>query len=633
MSNSTKRSPSRSAAPVPSNAATDDPSIGVSPGTGTIQNDDSATLTIDDVSMDEGDSGTTIFIFTLRLDNPVDVLAVSVRFDTSDGSATAPADYRAIVPSSLFFSGQKGLLFVSVAGENLVELDETFFVNLGAISAGGRDVTYGDNQGEGTIVNDDAATVSIDDVSLAEGDAGTTTFSFTISLDNPVDVPVMVDVDTADAAALAGLDYTAVAGGLATVPALSLGTTIDVPVIGENLVELDENFFVDLSNIDATGRDVTFGDDQGEGTVVNDDVATQAPIFDPADLLPVGDAPIFLDEDQDNIEDGIDTQPGVFSNDFVSGGDPFSVGGTGTVLDRGDQALGLEIAGFNSVQISSAGGGAAPALIEIDGVVLSVGDGDSLVVSPGSVVVAVAAGPVEAGVAGVSVSIPADTTATIDDLGDGSVSVSNAENSAAALVVTIDGQDDLLVLPGESWTVGVGVLPVADVPLDGLVTDLIAGVNLVGWISAPTTSAALLGANPALTAIWVLRAGDWIVDAEILPASLRPNIVIAPGDGLFIVVVGAASIEADPVDLSGIALPTLTTGLNLLGWTGGSTTAADLIAANAAIDTLWVLINGEWLLDSPRLPDVARTAIDITAGTGIVIGATTGVDLVGGIPT
>src|SRR3712207_8684373 len=38
-----------------------------------------------------------------------------------------------------------------------------------------------DNQGVGTIENDDAVTLSIDDVSLAEGDVGTTSFVFTIT--------------------------------------------------------------------------------------------------------------------------------------------------------------------------------------------------------------------------------------------------------------------------------------------------------------------------------------------------------------------------------------------------------------------------------------------------------------------
>ena len=54
----------------------------------------------------------------------------------------------------------------------VVEPDESFTVDLSNPSG----ATIADGQGLGTILNDDAATLSIDDVSLAEGGAGTSTF-------------------------------------------------------------------------------------------------------------------------------------------------------------------------------------------------------------------------------------------------------------------------------------------------------------------------------------------------------------------------------------------------------------------------------------------------------------------------
>ena len=87
---------------------------------------------------------------------------------------------------------------VTINGDDIVELDENFFVNLSSILAGGRDVTFADNQGEGTIENDDQASISIDDVSVVEGDVGTTNAVFTVTLNSTVDAAVTVDFITND---------------------------------------------------------------------------------------------------------------------------------------------------------------------------------------------------------------------------------------------------------------------------------------------------------------------------------------------------------------------------------------------------------------------------------------------------
>src|SRR3989442_1766396 len=57
-------------------------------GVGTIVNDDSRpTVSISDVSQDEGDSGKTPFAFVVSLSNPSDQ-PVTVNYSTVDGSAT-----------------------------------------------------------------------------------------------------------------------------------------------------------------------------------------------------------------------------------------------------------------------------------------------------------------------------------------------------------------------------------------------------------------------------------------------------------------------------------------------------------------------------------------------------------------
>ena len=116
-----------------------------------------------------------------------------------------------------------------------------------------------DDTGIGTITNDDLANVTIDNVTMAEGDpAGSTTFTFTISQSALSSTATMVDYDTSNVTAMAGSDYTAVAITTAMIPAGMTSTTVDVTVSRDLLVEADETFNVNLSNlVAAAGISIT----------------------------------------------------------------------------------------------------------------------------------------------------------------------------------------------------------------------------------------------------------------------------------------------------------------------------------------------------------------------------------------
>ncbi len=60
---------------------------------------------------------------------------------------------------------------VPVLGDTVIESDETFNVNL----SGPTNATLADAQAAGTILNDDFPTLSIGDVTVTEGNSGTTT--------------------------------------------------------------------------------------------------------------------------------------------------------------------------------------------------------------------------------------------------------------------------------------------------------------------------------------------------------------------------------------------------------------------------------------------------------------------------
>ncbi len=108
---------------------------------------------IGDATVLEGDASTTPAVFTVTL-SASSPTPVTVNYATADGTATVGNnDYQAASGTLTFAPGQTArALTVSVVGDVAVEPDETFFVNLSALSGGG---TITDAQGDGLILNDD----------------------------------------------------------------------------------------------------------------------------------------------------------------------------------------------------------------------------------------------------------------------------------------------------------------------------------------------------------------------------------------------------------------------------------------------------------------------------------------------
>jgi hypothetical protein len=125
-----------------------------------------------------------------------------------------------------------------------------------------------DGDGTGTITNDDAApSFAIDDVTHDEGNAGTTSYTFTVTKTGTTALTSSVDFEVQDdTATLADHDYQATAGTL-TFGANETIKQITVLVNGDTTYEADETFIVHLSNAIGT----TIGDADGIGTIVNDD--------------------------------------------------------------------------------------------------------------------------------------------------------------------------------------------------------------------------------------------------------------------------------------------------------------------------------------------------------------------------
>src|SRR5437667_116740 len=153
---------------------------------------------------------------------------------------------------------------VTVNGDTKFEPNETFFVNL----SNPVNATISDNQGAGTIVNDDEQpTISSSEGSQNEGNAGPTLFTFTVSLSNGSFQTITVDFATADGTATtADGDYVAASGTVTFLPGVT-SQPVAVTVNGDTKFEPNETFFVNLSN----PVNATISDNQGAGTIVNDD--------------------------------------------------------------------------------------------------------------------------------------------------------------------------------------------------------------------------------------------------------------------------------------------------------------------------------------------------------------------------
>jgi len=223
-------------------------------------------LSIADVSVQEGNSGTRLMTFTVIL-SAAAAGAVTVAYSTADGTATSGSDYVAANGTLTFAAGETSkTIQVTVKGDTAAEGNEAFVIRL-ANAAG---ATIADGSATGTLTNDDTAptlpALSVGDVSLREGDSGTAELMFIVTLDKAATGRVTVNYATANGTASAGSDYAALTGTL-TFAAGETSKMVHVVVNGDTAVEANETFSLTLSS--ATGA--TIADAVAIGQITDDD--------------------------------------------------------------------------------------------------------------------------------------------------------------------------------------------------------------------------------------------------------------------------------------------------------------------------------------------------------------------------
>jgi hypothetical protein len=233
----------------------------------------SPTVSINNVSITEGNSGTALASFTVQLKGKTSG-PTTVAYATADGTAGAPADYLVANGVVTFGKGQARTVTVPVNGDLADEPNETFAVNL----SGASNVSIADAQGIATIVDDDAApAISVADATVGEGNSGTTDASFRVALSHASAGDVTVDYATADETATSPGDYGAGSGRVSFAPG-STAATIVVPVAGDSLEEPNETFAVNLSG--PVGA--SLADGGAKGTIVDDETLPAISVDDAA---------------------------------------------------------------------------------------------------------------------------------------------------------------------------------------------------------------------------------------------------------------------------------------------------------------------------------------------------------------
>ncbi len=219
--------------------------------------------------------GTQIANFLVTISEPA-LADIDLLFNTSDASATSGDDYTAQVVTLITIPASQTSIDipVDILGDNIAEPSEGFSGSITIDNDNGQQVIIGNSTANGTIIDNDEAFISIDDVTEIEDVAGGE-MVFTITLTGNVQDEFEIDYTTNDddASSISGSDYISSSGTI-IFPAGSIsGETqiIIITITEDNIAEPEESFEIELSNIVANGSNVFIADNSGIGTIQDDD--------------------------------------------------------------------------------------------------------------------------------------------------------------------------------------------------------------------------------------------------------------------------------------------------------------------------------------------------------------------------
>ena len=236
---------------------------------GTIEDDDATlpTLSIADAAAAEG----SIINFPLTLSAAASenvTVTCTVSFESGDTAVAADIQISLGVVATITGGATSGLCGFLPAQDTTVEVNETFTVTLSSPSSNAQ-LSSTAATAQGTINNDDLATVSVGDAEGDEDDG--VEFTLTLSAAAPADVTVdwTASIESGDSASTADLATTKT--GTVTITKGDTTKKFTVPVNDDSTDEPDQTFTVTLSNPTPTSLAQLAADTTATGTIEDDD--------------------------------------------------------------------------------------------------------------------------------------------------------------------------------------------------------------------------------------------------------------------------------------------------------------------------------------------------------------------------
>ncbi len=187
---------------------------------------------------------------------------VTADWATVDGTATAGTDYVAAGGSLTLDPGETSTTIdIQLLDDSTDEVAEWFAIDFSNVSNALDASLRIELDGRDLLPS-----ITIDDVTVAEGAGGQTNATFRVRLSRSNFFPLTLSYTTKDGAARAGSDYTP-AQSFLTFAAGETSKFIVVSVFGDSVAEPDETFSVVLGGVNGA----TFADSEGICTILDDD--------------------------------------------------------------------------------------------------------------------------------------------------------------------------------------------------------------------------------------------------------------------------------------------------------------------------------------------------------------------------
>jgi hypothetical protein len=263
-----------------------------SSASGTITDNDTPVVSLAATDSSGAEQGTDPIVFSLTRGGSSST-SITVNLVWS-GSAVLTTDYTVSATGGTLASNRLSITLAAGATSALITVTPVDDV----IAEGSEGVTLtlasgtgyivgASSAASGTITDNDVATLSVNDVSITEGNNGTSTATVTVTLSTPAAATVTVSYATANGTATAGSDYVSKTGTLTFAPGVT-SQTISITINGDRTLEPNETFQVLLS----APVGATIFDGTGIVTIVNDEAGLTAAqtTSDPVEETPIDES-------------------------------------------------------------------------------------------------------------------------------------------------------------------------------------------------------------------------------------------------------------------------------------------------------------------------------------------------------